>query len=767
MRFVRGLIAVAALALATGARADDRRVVIPGSAASQGPAPAKHADDAVDLVGPTAAQQARAKAAAEAKAKAEAEAKARAEAETRAKAEAETRAKAEAAARAKAETEAKARAQAEAKARAEAEAKARAEAEAKARAQAEAKAKAASEARARAEAEARARAVAEAKAKTEAEARAKAEAEIRARLAAEAQARAEAEARHKAEAEARVRAEAEAKTRAEAEARAKAELEVRARAESEAKAVAAAKAKTEAEAKLREEIEAHIREQVEAEMKSRTAKTEAEEKARAEKEAKVKARAEAKARKEAEAKARADARAKAKAEAKARREAKRSKKKTQPAGDLPELPSPAQALIAPVPELPTPAAAPVAVAAAPAAAPALAAPVPAEPARAAIIPASAALGLAAATPAEPARAAIIPASAAPAPAEPPRAAIIPASPRSEGTKVAMVAPAPAAVGPVVIRPEPMARTVAVPRDEETRASRRAEIRDDIQVGPQSLILNRLRGAADIVPGSVAGAFSYRLAIDDATALHHGFGLGVESARPAEGAPEGFRWFAGATLLPSASNAYGVNRRVNGQDRLMRDEMGWSGWALAGGASHRFGKSEGYAVAGDVQLQNVSVHYVRNANASGAPIDGDLKQLRLRAAGTATSGRWSGTAQIAAYLQIGDEPGKFRGAPLRGALLEDDLAGLAVAPQSLFARIAGEVELGQTLEARASYGFLSYAGSDWSSSHFLHGELSDRFGRLKAALGFTWQLDNPQTATPGSGLGDYSTLFVTGSIGYMF
>src|SRR3954469_2959725 len=82
-------------------------------------APAAPASD-IDLVGPTAAQQARSKAAAEAKAKADADAKAQAEAKAKADAD---KARAEAEARLRAQTEAMTKADAEAKAKADAEAK--------------------------------------------------------------------------------------------------------------------------------------------------------------------------------------------------------------------------------------------------------------------------------------------------------------------------------------------------------------------------------------------------------------------------------------------------------------------------------------------------------------------------------------------------------------------------------------------------------------------------------------------------------------------
>src|SRR5229473_4753260 len=89
--FVAALVAALA---APAALAQSRGPVIPNyqQPEKQGVAPAAPSGSDIDLVGPTAAQQARAKAAAEAKAKAEAEAKAKADQKARDEAAAQVRA---------------------------------------------------------------------------------------------------------------------------------------------------------------------------------------------------------------------------------------------------------------------------------------------------------------------------------------------------------------------------------------------------------------------------------------------------------------------------------------------------------------------------------------------------------------------------------------------------------------------------------------------------------------------------------------------------
>ena len=702
------------------ARAQDRQVVIPGAPAEAAPvAAAKPAEDHLDLVGPTDAQKARAKAAAEAQQKARLEAEAKAAAEARARSEAEARAKADA--------ERKAREAAEAQARAESERKIREEVAR--RAEAESKARAQAEAQARAEAEARARAEAEARAKADAESRMRADAEARRKAEIEAQVRAEVERRAREESQARAAA---AQQAAEAQARAE-----RAAREEKARAEAEAKARTEAEASLRAEIERRVRAQVEAELR-----------ARADKETKARRKAEARAQAEADKKAKLEAKARAKAEAKLRREAK--KKGNKPAGvaPLPEVPS---AMIAEAPlQLPDP---PLAFAS------------DRQPAQAASLrkadPALAEVRLPESKTDQPR--VVVPAGSA-------GAMNASASDRG-GTQVAMYTARPTMVAPSPSSSAPASeRLVAIPHDEASRPERHAEIRDDVQVGPQSLVANRLSATADLSPGSVAGTFAYRLGLDDSGAMHHTFLLGAGSAALAEGEPDlNVRWFANGSFTPAADNAYAVTRRIGTQTQPMQDRLGWSGYGVAGGLAKSFVRDgSGFEVSADLQLQGLSLGYSKNANlATFEHSDVATKQLRLRGGAGYQSGSFSGLVQVAGYAWLGDGTEKLRGLPLRGVFLEDDLGGLAAAPQAFETRLGGALEISQTVTASVRYTYLGYSNSDWSGAHLFHAEGAARFGRVRAALGFTWQYDAPQVSAPGAGLGDYSTLYLTGTIGYAF
>ena len=270
---------------------------------------------------------------------------------------------------------------------------------------------------------------------------------------------------------------------------------------------------------------------------------------------------------------------------------------------------------------------------------------------------------------------------------------------------------------------------------------------------------------------VSGTFAYRLVNDDAGAIHHTFQLGAGSPRTAEGEPEReLRWFALGGLSPRSDNSYGVRRSIGGQNRTVADRLGWSGFILGGGLTKAFPRPDGaLEISGDAQLQGLSVGYVKNANQTTGQeaVDVSTKQLRLRGGGSYQSGRFTGLAQVAGFLYLGDGTEKLRGMPLRGAFVEDDLGGFASGPQSFELRVGGAVELTQTISASLRYAFVGYSQSDWASAHLVHAEGAARFGRVRAALGFTWQYDAPQIAAPGSGVGDYSSLYLTGSIGYAF
>src|SRR5437879_2648058 len=109
------ILALFAAFAAVPAFAQSRGPVVPNFQQPEKQATAPASND-VDLVGPTAAQQARVKAAADAKAKADTETKATADKKAREESEAKLRAQAEAMARADAEARSKAEADARAKA---------------------------------------------------------------------------------------------------------------------------------------------------------------------------------------------------------------------------------------------------------------------------------------------------------------------------------------------------------------------------------------------------------------------------------------------------------------------------------------------------------------------------------------------------------------------------------------------------------------------------------------------------------------------------
>ena len=703
--------ALLVLSLASAALAQSRGPVVPNfqQPDAQQPAPAAapavKADD-VDLVGPTESQKKRAQAAAEAKVRAEADAKARAEAEARVAAEAKVRAEAEARAR----VEAQARALAEAKLKAEAEAQAQARVAAEAKRKADAEAQARLEAEARAAVEARARIAAEVQAKARAEAEARVIAEARAKFAAEEQARAEAQAKQRAQDEARVAAEARRRQeREDAAARAQQQRED-----------AAATAQQQ-----REDSAARAQQQRgDAETRRQKQRDEAAARASAAVEAKARAHAEAVEK----------ARVRAMAQARRNDEARCSQKKSK------KLQGDCRAMVAakyePAPiGLPEPALA---------LAPLIASP----PDRFAQSSAAAAPSDRRAPLASDDRRVLAPSSdrrAIPAVAHDDRAA---------GVRVASATSEPAA-------PALANSFTPVPRDDPSDArSRHAEVRNDLQVGPQSLVLNHLEARAEIAPESLQAGFTYRVALDDAGAAHHLFGASLSSARCPDDAGCGVRWFGFAGISPSASQAYSVQRGVGGNTTSHTDSLGWSSFVGATGVSYA-GRLLSFAADG--QLEALSIDYTSNTEPGGTHnhIPGTLDQLRLRGTAGIASGPWSGSLRLAGYVYSGTAPETFQLVPLRGALVDDDTAGLASAPQSFQARLEGRYDATSGLSLSASYGYLSYVGPHWSSANLLAANVSQRFGRFRVGFGLVYEGE-----TDSSGNGS-PTLFGTGTLGASF
>lgn len=620
----------------------------------------------------------------------------------------------------------RAQAAAEAKVRAEAEARARAEAEA--RLAAEAKLKAEAEARARLEAEAAARA------RLAAEAKLKAEAETRARL--EAQARADAEARARAEAQAR--AEAEARVIAEARAKFAAEEEARARAKAAEEARAAA-----AERRRLEQQDAETRRQQEraaAQARKDRERSEAEAR-RAQQRDEAAARAIA----AAEAKARAHEAAVEKARVRALQQARRSDEARCAQKKSPRLQSDCRAMVAakyePAP-LPLPALALAPLVAPP---PAAHAPAGAPPAA----HASADAPPAAAPPSDSRRAVVSP---------PARGALSAVSRDDRPAAVAAVARDDRAPGVRLASAAEPARATTfapVPHDEGAVASRHADVRNDLQVGPQSLVLDKLTARTEISPESLQAGLAYRFALDDAGAAHHLFGASLESSRCQEDAGCGFRWSAFAGFSPQSSQAF-----ASGAGRAHTDQLGWSAGVAAGSVSYG-GRLLSFALDG--QFEALSIDYARNTEPGGnlTRTAGSLDQLRLRGTAGIASGPWSGSLRVAGYAYAGNAPESFQLVPLRGALIDDDSAGLAGGPQSFQARLEGRYDAASGLSLAASYGYLSYVGPYWSSANLLAAGVSQRFGRFRVGFGLVYEGETDRT---GAG---FPTLFGTGTVGASF
>jgi hypothetical protein len=621
------------------------------------------------------------------------------------------------------------------RAQAAAEAKARAEAEAKARAEAEARV--AAEAKVRAEAEARAR--------VEAQARATAEAKLKAEAEAQAQARAQAEAKRKAEAEAQARIEAEARALAEARARIEAEAQAKARAEAEARVIAEARAKFAAEEKMRAEQRAEDEARVAAEARRRQEREDAaslaqhqRDEARATAEARRQQRrdeAAAKAIAAVEAKARAHADAVEKARVHAMAQARRNDEARCAQKKSKKLQGDCRAMVAAKYE-PAPIGLPeTSLALAP-----LVAPPPA--------------GSRAPLAADDRRVLVPAADRRSASASDRR--VIPAVARDDrggGVRVASLISEP---------PAPMANSFTpVPRDEPSDGrSRHAEVRNDLQIGPQSLVLNHLEAKAEIAPESVQAGFTYRFALDDAGAAHHLFGASLSSARCPDDAGCGVRWFGFAGISPSAQQGFAVQRSVSGNTTSHTDQLGWSSFLGAGGVSYA-GRLLSFAADG--QLEALSIDYARNTEPGGTPslTSGSLDQLRLRGTAGIGSGPWSGSLRLAGYVYAGTAPESFQLVPLRGALVDDDTPGLAGAPQSFQARLEGRYDSASGLSLSASYGYLSYVGPYWSSANLLAANVSQRFGHFRVGFGVVYEGETDRT---GAG---YPTVFGTGTLGASF
>jgi hypothetical protein len=323
--------------------------------------------------------------------------------------------------------------------------------------------------------------------------------------------------------------------------------------------------------------------------------------------------------------------------------------------------------------------------------------------------------------------------------------VLPAPPPARPPEVIVVEPPPAP--PPVALASP---TVVVPQ----RRPRAAEVVDDLQVGPQSLILDNLQARSELVPGSIQLDFGYRLALDDAAAAHHLFSAGLEAARDAS-----FRWFVRGGLGPRNASDFNVDRRVGGVVGTHHDMLGWSADVAAAGLGYT---GATLALVADGQLEVLSADYLRNADLANATHEsGTIDQLRMRLTAGATFGNAAFQARVAKYSYGGDPTDALKDVPVRGALFEDDLPGLAGAFQSFSARADARWESRGGLRLAGTYAYLGYVGPLWSSAHIVSGSISQRFGRFRIGLGLVGEEEYDARGA------SYPTLFGTATLGAAF
>jgi hypothetical protein len=346
---------------------------------------------------------------------------------------------------------------------------------------------------------------------------------------------------------------------------------------------------------------------------------------------------------------------------------------------------------------------------------------------------------------------------APAVASPPGAlALAPLVPLQARPDAAVQAPQRAASIPAAaISPAPASMN-SVEDTEYQQKTRAAEVRNDLQVGPDALLLDHLAARAEAFPGSLQIDLGYRFAIDDARAFHHLFALGVESARCGDCK---LSWFVRGGLGPNSNANYGVVRQVNGTNGTHTDNLAWSANLIQAGAGWA---QDGWWTQADTQLEWLSESYLRNVDLGGAPgTSASILQARLRASGGLSNGPWSGELRFAGYLYSGDSTAQFASLPMRGALIEDDLPGLAGALQSLSLRAQGRWETQGGFSVTAGAGYLGYVGPSWSGGYIVNGGVAQKFGRYRAGLGVVYENESDSSGNT------YPTVFVTATVGATF
>jgi hypothetical protein len=309
--------------------------------------------------------------------------------------------------------------------------------------------------------------------------------------------------------------------------------------------------------------------------------------------------------------------------------------------------------------------------------------------------------------------------------------------------------------------------VVVPRDEGgARRARHFKVSDDVLVGPQGLWSNGLRASAEVVPESMTAAFTYRALSDDANAIHHGFYFSAEGAPCDTSGPCGPRLYGTAGFSPNGANTYIVQRNVSGKLQSRADSLGWSSVSAAAGANVRSAGGLGGSL--DVQLESVSLNFRRNLNTTTPDrVDASLAQLKIRGGVSLQRGAFEVRVTGAGNAYFGDSADKTTNVPLRGVFMDDEFGGLASGPQSLQLQAKASYDFAFGLRAQFSYGYLGYAGTEWSNAHLLGARLQQKLGKFQLGLGITAQLDAPKVLPPGFTTADYSAVYFSGSVGVAF
>ena len=325
-------------------------------------------------------------------------------------------------------------------------------------------------------------------------------------------------------------------------------------------------------------------------------------------------------------------------------------------------------------------------------------------------------------------------------------------------RVVIVPPSAPEPAPAAAAPTPAARPalIAVPRDEmQERRARAAEVTNAIQIGPESLILDELRARGELVPGVLQIQFGYRFATDDVSAPHHLFLGGLESGHCAAGEACGLRWFVRGGFGPRSEGALRVASKT-----VHTDTLGWSANVGQAGLGYS-GRSVSFLADG--QLEQLAADYLRTSADGRTSLQesANIQQIRLRATLSFGSGAWSGSLRAAGYLYGGDDSSKLKDVPLRGALVDDEVPGLASALQTFAGRAEGRWDGVGGTSLALSYGYLGYTGATWSAAHLGSLSLSQKIGRFRIGAGVVIEDEVDST---GAG---FMTVFGTGSVGAAF